>query len=77
MCKLSEETNWVVEIIDGEERGYKTEEEVKNTFITYFAGLFTSVHAGDIEQCLQPLERQVSNKMNEELLKPFVGEEIY
>ena len=66
-----------MKIVGDEGVGCETEEKVKNAFINYFDGLFTSGHAGDISLCLQPMEQRVSNEMNVELLKPFVGEEVY
>jgi hypothetical protein len=46
-------------------------------FINYFTGLFSSSDACDIDSCLCPIERRVTESMNEELLKPFSREEIY
>jgi hypothetical protein len=46
-------------------------------FCNYFTGLFSSDSAGDANLCLQPLERMVSDDMNEALLKPFQAEEVH
>jgi hypothetical protein len=55
----------------------ETKEEVQNAFVNYFTGLFSSNHAGDIDNCVQPIARCVTEEMNEELLKPFEVEEIH
>ena len=44
--------------------------------MNFYTGLFSSSDAGDTEGCLRPIERRVTESMNDELLKPFIKEEI-
>ena len=43
---------------------------------SYFSSLFTSANPNVFEPVLEGVETRVSNTMNEELLKPFVAEEV-
>jgi hypothetical protein len=52
-------------------------EVVQIAFISYFSWLFSSGSVGDMSQCLQPIENQVSAEMNADLLKTFTMEEVY
>jgi hypothetical protein len=49
----------------------------QTTFISYFSWLFSSGSAGDMSQCLQPIENRVTIEMNADLLKTFTREEVY
>jgi hypothetical protein len=49
----------------------------QTTFISYFSWLFSFGSAGDMSQCLQPIENQVTTEMNVDLLKMFTWEEVY
>ena len=45
--------------------------------MNFFTESFSSFEIGDIDGCLQSIERRVTDSMNEELLKPFIEEEIF
>jgi hypothetical protein len=64
-------------IIDTTGHLCETKEKVQITFVNYFTGLFSSNCAGDIDACVQPIARRVTEEMNVELLKPFEVEEIH
>jgi hypothetical protein len=64
-------------IVDEGGQQFTSPEEIKMAFCNYFTGLFSSDSVGDANLCLQPLERMVSDDMNEDLLKPFQAEEVH
>jgi hypothetical protein len=51
-------------------------EEVEHAFQQYFQGLFTTSSPICIDQCIDGLQRKVSQAMNEQLLKPCSLEEV-
>lgn len=63
-------------ILDAAGQQCESPEEVQAAFINYFSALFATKTAENIEQCLQPIERRVTEAMNRELVKPFTMEEI-
>ena len=64
-------SNQILRIADAEGREWESEEEVQNAFLNYFSGLFKSGSAGDMSQCLQPIDCRVTEDMNMDLLKKF------
>jgi hypothetical protein len=53
-----------------------SEGAVGESFVQYFSELFMAGPTGNVESCLEHLEEKVSTHMNEELLKPFIKEEV-
>lgn len=49
---------------------------IEKAFVEYFFGLFLVDFARNLEPCLTHLEERVSSAMNDELMKPFIVEEV-
>ena len=55
---------------------WDTPRDVDEAFVRYFANLFTKGLEGDIELCIQPIDRHVTGEMDLALEKDITGEEI-
>ena len=51
-------------------------DDVGNAFGSYFYNLFTGGLVGDVNPCIQPIERRVMEGMNFNFLQSFIMEEI-
>jgi hypothetical protein len=63
--------------LDIEGQHFTSTDEVQSAFINYFKSLFTYESACNMSPCLQPLERCVTEEMNNALLKTFTFEEVH
>ena len=67
-------------LISGLENEYgdwvKDENCIGDILISYFSSLFTSTNPNVLEPVLEGVNPRVSRAMNEELLRPFVAEEV-
>jgi hypothetical protein len=68
-------SNHISSISDVDGQDFKSIEEVQLAFV--FKNLFTSNNAGDMTPCLQPLNCQVMEEMNNAFMSDFTNEEIY
>ena len=55
---------------------WDTPNDVGNAFVEYFFTLFTGGSVGDVNPCIQPIERRVTEAMNVDLIRSFAMEEI-
>ena len=67
-------------LISGLENEYRDwiedENQIGEILISYFSSLFTSANPSALEPILEGVIPRVSRAMNEELLRPFVAEEV-
>jgi hypothetical protein len=68
--------NQIIKIEDETGAAWESKVDIEKAFVDYFSGLFLAGFAGDLEPCLKNLEARVSQAMNDELMKPFMAEEV-
>jgi hypothetical protein len=68
--------NSIHSVTDVEGRVWRRKKEVSKIFVDFYSHLFSSQCPVGIEECLCYLECRVSDDMNQNLLRPFTGEEV-
>jgi hypothetical protein len=68
--------NQIYKIEDEQGTIWESQGEVEKTFVNYFSGLFSADSIGNLEPCIADLEERVSGTMNDDLMKPFIAEEV-
>jgi hypothetical protein len=68
--------NSIRSITDAEGRVWRRKKEVSKIFVDFYSRLFSSQCPVGIEECLSYLECWVSDDMNQNLLRPFIGDEV-
>jgi hypothetical protein len=66
--------NRISKIADEAGLVWESQNDIQTAFMKYFSRLFTAGPMGDLEVCLQNLNRRVSDEMNGELLRTFTEE---
>jgi FtsZ-binding cell division protein ZapB len=55
---------------------WESKANIKKAFVEYFSRLFLAGFTGNLELCLNNLEVRVLSAMNDDLMKPFMEEEV-
>lgn len=61
---------------DDEDRWKDEHEDVEKIILTYFSTIFSTNHPKDFEASLSAVNRQVSDEMNEILLREFKEDKV-
>lgn len=56
---------------------HKEQEAIKNIILDYFSSIFSSDQPSNFEASLEAMDKKVTPKMNNELLKEFKAEEVW
>ncbi|XP_059439185.1 uncharacterized protein LOC132171798 [Corylus avellana] len=54
----------------------ESQEDIGKAFVEYFTTLFSTGQPRRMEECLEFMERRISDEMNERLLRPFMEEDV-